>query len=422
MTEMADYESLLAERFSALAIPDGGDWLDVRRRARRMQRRRAALVLAAAIAAIAVAAPALGFHRVIVDWFQAEPASGRTQLDFLRLGVLAPPGMDPGVIPNSARKVMTVKYKGRPHVLAVAPTKSGGFCWIWTDLTGSCVQDRNEVRPEGNDPRDRNPFALGAGFMADEEGTVSLVDGRLLDDRIEHLTLQYEDGQSADIPFAWVSPPIDAGFYFFEVPEERQVQGRRAHALVATDGAGEVVARMIFPIPRSEDIDRSVRLPDGLVMQLPANALVDKARRLIELRTENGAVLIAWLVPRAGDPPCYVWGGGRNCTPEGFEAHPLGAVIQGGPRMLVAGQVRSDVATYELRYEDGDVERVEPVESFVLHEIPSRHYARGHRLERIRALDRNGAVLAGQALRTNAFGVYPCEKPVDVGHGVTACP
>jgi len=43
-------------------------------------------------------------------------------------------------------------------------------------------------------------------------------------------------------------------------------------------------------------------------------------------------------------------------------------------------------------------------------------------LERIRALDRDGAVLAQQAVRTNAFGVYPCEKPVDVGHGVMACP
>ena len=289
-------------------------------------------------------------------------------------------------------------------------------------LSGSCLRDRNEVWPAGNDPRDKNLFALGAGFMADEEGTVSLVEGRLLDEGIEHLSVEYEDGQSSEIPFAWVSPPIDAGFYFFEVPEQHQTSGHRARALVATADDGAVVARMIFPIPRPQDIDRTVQLPDGLLTQLPANALVERARRLIELRAENGATLSAWLVPRAGDPPCFVWGGGRVCIPEGSEAHPLGAGIQGGPRVRVAGQVRSDVAIYELRYEDGDVERVEPVESFVLYEIPSRRYARGHRLELIRALDRNGDVLAQQSLRTDAPGVYPCEKPVDIGHGVMACP
>ena len=49
--------------------------------------------------------------------------------------------------------------------------------------------------------------------------------------------------------------------------------------------------------------------------------------------------------------------------------------------VLLAGQVREDVATYELRYEDGAVERLHPVEGYILHEIPSSHYVRGHRLE-----------------------------------------
>ncbi len=102
---------------------------------------------------------------------------------------------------------------------------------------------------------------------------------------------------------------------------------------------------------------------------------------------------------------------------------PLGAGVHGGSKhVLLAGLVRADVAIYELRYENGEVERVEPVESFVLHQITPRHYARGHRLELIRALDRNGAVLARQTIRTDAPGVYPCEKPVDIGHGVRACP
>lgn len=91
MTDMAEYDPLLAERFAALATRDPGDWADVRRRVRRMQLRRGALVLAACLVAVMVAAPALGLHQQVVDWFQAEPASERTELEFLQLGVLARP-------------------------------------------------------------------------------------------------------------------------------------------------------------------------------------------------------------------------------------------------------------------------------------------------------------------------------------------
>lgn len=96
MSQFADYESLLAQRFAQLATPESGDWLDVRRRARKTRRRRAALLAAAVLATIAVAAPALGVHRLIVDWFQAGPASERTQL-----AAPAPEWMDPDVILSS---------------------------------------------------------------------------------------------------------------------------------------------------------------------------------------------------------------------------------------------------------------------------------------------------------------------------------
>jgi hypothetical protein len=93
MTEFAPYEALLAHRFALLASSDDGDWLDVRHRARKTQQRRAAVLAAAVVAAIAVAAPALGVHRVIVNWFQAGPASERTQL-----ATPAPEWTDPDVI------------------------------------------------------------------------------------------------------------------------------------------------------------------------------------------------------------------------------------------------------------------------------------------------------------------------------------
>lgn len=418
MTEMTDRESLLASRFAALATPDQGDWLEVQRRSRRMQRRRAALILAATLGAVIVAAPALGLHRVIVDWFQAEHASDRTQLEFLQLGVLAPKGMDPGVIPGSARRVMTARTSKGTYTLSVAPTRTGGFCLQWSDYVGGCTRNRSQSYPD--EAGSLNASALGATMEVDQEGTVSVVSGSLLGDDIERLVVEYEDGVEAEIPFVWVSAPIDAGFYLFEVPVEHRVRGARATALIATDGEGEEVARQNFRFPRPEDVLRSMRLPDGTIVSLPAKALVNQARKVIEIKMSNGQRRAVWVMPSSDGGQCYAYGGGSGCSSH-VGPDPLGAGLHGGATVLLAGQVRSDVASYELHYEDGTIERLRPVEGFILHEITPEHYPRGHRLNRIRALDREGQELARQNVSTGP-ATYPCERPVDVGHGVMACP
>jgi hypothetical protein len=168
---------------------------------------------------------------------------------------------------------------------------------------------------------------------------------------------------------------------------------------------------------------RLVRLPDGQSGFLPRNAIVPKARRLIDFRAEEGTRVTLWIIPTRDGGRCYVFDRGDGCAPPGSHAPPLGAGIHGGESpVLLAGQVREDVATYELRYEDGAVERLHPVEGFILHEIPSSHYARGHRLEFVIARASDGHVITQQAIDARAAGVYPCEKPVDIGRGVKACP
>lgn len=416
MTEMTDHESLMASRFAALATRDSGDWPDVRRRSRRMHRRRVAFVLAATVGAIVLAAPALGLHRVIVDWFHADRASDRTQLEFLQLGVLAPKGMDPGVIPGSARKVLTAHTSRGTYTLSVAPTKAGGFCLQWSNYVGGCTRKQSFPDKAG----DLNAWALGTSTEVDEEGTVSVVSGTLLGDDIERLVVEYEDGDGAEIPFVWVSAPIDAGFYLFEIPVEHRARGARATALVATDGEGEEVARQNFRFPRPEDVLRSMRLPDDTIVTLPAKALAEQARKVVEIRMSNGQRRAVWVMPASDGEQCYVFGGGSGCSGN-VEPVPLGAGLQGGATVLLAGRVRSDVAIYELRYEDGTIERLNPVEGFILHEITPEHYPRGHRLDRVRALDREGQELARQSIGTGA-ALYPCQRPIDIGHGVMACP
>jgi hypothetical protein len=419
-------EEQLAARFGAFVDDAGdGDWADVRRRARTPVGRTVLLAGLAAALTVAVAAPALGLHRTVIDWFEAEPAPERIQLDFARLGVGAPPGMAPGVIPNSARKVVEVRHDGKVHVLWVAPTEAGGFCHRWTQLGGGC---RRERTPPPMTPRLRlglDAWAIGASWTADERGVVTRVDGNLLAEETERLVVEYADGEEAEIPVVWVSPPIAAGFYMFWVPAEHQGPGRHAVALRAEDVNGELVARHPFPpLTRPGDIERPVTLPDGNVVRLPARADVEGARKLFDFRAENGQPVWVWVIPTRDGGRCWAFNRGGGCPPADYvQEIPMAAGLASGDApVLFQAQVRDEVAVVELRYEDGVVERLRPREGFVLHEIGSAHYERGHRLELAVALGPLGNELMRQPFRPDASAVYPCERPVDIGHGVMACP
>ena len=427
MTDFADHESLLAERFAGLATSDSGDWLDVRRRARRMRVRRAALLAAAVVAAALVTAPALGLHRIVVDWLEADPAPERTQLQFLQLGVGAPPGMDPGIIPNSARKVTEVEHDGKVGVLWVAPTKRGGFCLVWTAFFGGgCIPDRASLHTSvARYPDDVKPILLGLSWNGDptDGGIVPSFSGSLLEPKTDRLVVSYADGEEAEVPITWVTRPIDAGFYAYWIPEGHRRRGHHLTAVTALDADGTVLARQTFQLTPPQEMERMVQLPDGQTAFLPKKAVVARARKLIDFASQSGTRVTLWVIPSTDGGRCYVFNRGSGCPTPPAEAHPLGAGLFGGGRpVLIAGEVRSDVATYELYYEDGVVERLRPIEGFILHEISERHYQRGHRLNLVRALDREGRELARLRVRADATGVYPCEKPIDIGHGVMACP
>lgn len=424
MTDMAEHDAL-EERFAALATRASGDWPDVRRRARRMRLRTAALVLSTCLVAVVVAAPAVGLHRGVVDWFQTEPASDETQLEFLRFGVLVSSRMNrPEVIPNSAREVTTVQLSSGPTTLAVAPMKSGGFCWRWSGRGpgAGCVSERTvvDLRMPGV-----NAYALGVSgvFEGSQQGLPLVVSGNLLETDIERLVLEHEDGGSVELPVVWVSAPIDAGFYLYEIPERNRVRARRAVALAGYDREGKLVARYPFQFPAPEDVERSVRL-GGEWVTLPVNALVEKARKIIDVPSADGKRrMMAWVVPRADGRRCYLVYNSGGCPPAGLDkTHPIPGLHGGGNRVVVAGRVGDDVARNRLRYEDGAVELVEPIEGFVIYEIPAGRYPRGKRLHTIEALNADGKLLARERFETDSPGLYPCEKPVDQGHGVMACP
>lgn len=174
----------------------------------RAHTRRPVLLPVGLAVALAIAAAALGLHGTVIQWFEAEPAPERVLLDFNRLAVGAPSGMDPGVLPNSARRVKEVRLSDGIHTLWVAPTAGGRFCALWSDFVGGCTRERvPPLQPWGLSPG-LSSFLIGATFEQNSTtGVTTRIAGRLLAPDADSLTVEYEDGETADIPFVCVSPP-----------------------------------------------------------------------------------------------------------------------------------------------------------------------------------------------------------------------
>ena len=413
-------EQLLEARFAALRRDTSGDWRAIERRAR-AGFRRAALVAASLLAAVAVSAPALGWHRAILNWLDAEAASSEVKLEFARLGIGAPAEHRLGIEHEQARTVTTVTHGKKSYTLSVAPTKSGGFCFWWAALTASCRQERTppasfRERSEG----DFATFRLGTIWSPDTAGVIQSVAGNVIGPDAERLQAVYADGEVAEIPLIWVSSPIDAGFYLYFTPDRHRQPGAHMTALEALDGNGEVVARQTFKLTPAREIDRPARLPDGRIVSLPAKAIPARAEKLIDFTASNGRQVTLWEMPTTDGGVCYVSNVSFGC-PRGPLDVPLATGLSGGNVVLFMGKARADVATVVLRFQDGSEERVRPVKGYILAEIAPSHYAQGRRPIEAVALGPLGQEIGRNRISTSS-GIYPCEEPVDQGFGVMACP
>ena len=392
-------EAELAARFAALANPlDDSDWLDVRRRARRT-RRGFALPVAAAVAVLAVAS-AFGVYRQVVDFFSAEAAPERIVYEYSRMAAVAKVGLGgPHVVAGETRKVMDVEWRGKPEPFYVAPTEDGGFCYRWA-TGGSC----GRVRPEQR--------AVGM-VVVDGKNGPDHVAGHVIDPDVTRLEVEYEDGQSTEIPVVWVSPPIDAGFYAYDVPEAHELAGHGATELVAYDRDGKEVQRTEF-IRNDPRWDTGT---DGL----PRIADRTRKRTLFDFTAPNGSEWTLVTAPAPEDKLCYAYNGGGGCLSPKFPAS-IETFHAQGPDICCA--LPAWVASVELRYEDGDRETLRPVDGFLLYVMPTGHYAPGHRLRQLVFRDAEGTDRAWKGVRTDVKGVYPCkeDEQIDLGYDVHVCP
>ncbi len=120
-------------------------------RPRRASRRRIALIaIAAALVATLVATPAFGIRGLLADLIGRHdvPFTGKTapvevKRNFFDLSLGAPSSMDPNAIASQARRVASFVVHGRAHVLFVAPTAAGGYCWELSGAFGGCRPHRD---------------------------------------------------------------------------------------------------------------------------------------------------------------------------------------------------------------------------------------------------------------------------------------
>ena len=213
-------------------VRDAGTPLGQRQRPDPRRRRAAwaALGVALLVLAALAATPATGLRSAFTSLFsKGETAPEDVQREFQSLDQGAPAGMAPGV-KGKARRVATFQLSTGAVALFVAPAANGGYCKSFNDRFGGC-------RTRG--------IPLGVTFMTDGRN-VELLGGDILRETgARSVEARFADGRRETLDVVWVSPPIEAGFFLYEIPASER--GHELIEVVALDDDGNEVAREDVP-------------------------------------------------------------------------------------------------------------------------------------------------------------------------------
>jgi hypothetical protein len=418
MTETID--QLIQARFDAVANQvDDSAWSDVLARSRSAQPRRrkargrrSALPVRLALAggvlvvALVASAVALGWAGTVVDFFKARPAPESVKQFFDAHKTVLPRGLNPNTKLGRPRMVMTATFDANnsaptnpaQHTLYVAPTETGGFCYLWTDYGGSCA-DAEDASAATTNPGAR---PLGVEWLAGDYATFT--DGYVRGD-VQTVEARYADGTSVTLPVTWVSAPINAGFFAYVVPSVHQTTSDALSSVVALDANGNVIGQDNNGVTKPLDESVLQTLPDGTKYSLPRRADAAQATEPFNFDSATGGHAYLWVMPRTGGGSCYLYssgsGGGQGCISqqELQQLPPVNGGLDANSNVYFA-QVQPDVATVELRYADGTSQRLTPVDGFVLAAVTSgQANAAGTPPVAAVGLDQNGKVIGTQQLQ-----------------------
>ncbi|MFL5953908.1 MAG: hypothetical protein ACJ76I_07355 [Gaiellaceae bacterium] len=389
----------------------GPDWGDVVRRSQSAVRRRRTFATAGALGVVAAGvASAYALGHPVIDFGKAQHGTRHEVNGMGSMEVGAPRGMAPGVLPHRTRRITAVRIDGKVHVLSVAPTKRGGFCFQWSNYVGGCRADRH----------DRFASRIEAGGSVGPKGMLILA-GSFFQQRGDRLVMTFKDGATADVPFVWVTAPIDAGFYLYRVPDAHRRIAARAVSLALYDAGGKLLDREPIlgpePLPGHGEVVRHVRGFPPLPVR--ADGVWSKRRLLFDLRADNGARIGLWVYPLRGGGQCFVTNSASGCGKTSAEG--LLALGFGGTRLCCGVSPR--IVRVEARFQDGDRISLYPKEGYLIFPIPERHFPLGHRLVATIGFDAAGRAIArGRIPRpADQAGIYPCKTPKSLGYGVKRC-
>jgi hypothetical protein len=141
-----------------------------------------------------------------------------------------------------ARTVATFSIAGHPRKLWVVPTRSGGYCYTFELSFGGCRQTAS----------DRAGARLGVTWQGGSsrrgvnESIVTRVGGDVTAPAAAKITARYADGTTSDIPFVWVSAPIAAGFFSYDIPTTHWDKQHRLLSLTLYGTDGKQLGRQAF--------------------------------------------------------------------------------------------------------------------------------------------------------------------------------
>jgi hypothetical protein len=188
------------------------------------------LAAAAVLAAVAFATPAWGLVRGALPFWDQPRARQPVQVAFSELNLGFPPGMSPNAVSGETRKVGRFDFGGSTRTLWVAPARNGGFCSLWL--------------PEGGGGCSTSGKPLSTGALL-RGGLPEWVNGDAAAPTAD-VIIRFTDGTTVEPRIVWVSAPIDAGFFAYEVPAAKQRSGAHVTAVDAYDRNGTLLAHQTF--------------------------------------------------------------------------------------------------------------------------------------------------------------------------------
>jgi hypothetical protein len=265
---MIDVEPLILSELERMRpLPDGGraDWSDVLRRAGSrtgygrsvLVRRRwplLAIGVAAVLAAIFVATPAWALVRDVLPFWDQASAPSPAKVVFSHMNRVprgSPAGMSPQAASGDAREIEQAIIGGETKTLWVAPaTGRFDFCWIWgPQLVGSCGSSSQPlgvtyttIPPhDPSQPAQTTNIPANSGYPAN--GVPLWVVGSAISPTVSDVVVQFSDGSSVRPHIVWVSAPINAGFFAYDIPTDRQSSEDHATEIEAFDHNGKLVSK-----------------------------------------------------------------------------------------------------------------------------------------------------------------------------------